>query len=62
MTVYSMTWTAFLITVLSMVGMIGGAMGGPQAVMGMLYPVGTIMAAVFFTSIYFTFADSFEID
>lgn len=62
MTVYSMTWTAFLITVLSMVGMIGGAIGGPQAVMGMLYPVGTIMAAVFFTSIYFTFADSFEID
>lgn len=62
MTIYSLTWTALLISVLTVVSMVGGAIGGAQAVTGMLYPVGTIMAAVFFTSIYFTFADSFEID
>lgn len=62
MTTFSLAWTALSLGIFMIAALIGGAVGGAPAVMGLLYPVGTMLAAMFFTSIYFTFADSFETD
>ncbi|MFO1265242.1 MAG: BPSS1780 family membrane protein [Rhodoferax sp.] len=62
MAVFSLIWTTLSVTVFMVAAMIGGALGGASGVMGLLYPLGIVLAAMFFASIYFTFADSFEPD
>ena len=62
MAVFSVIWTTLSITVFVVAAMMGGALAGVSGVVGMLYPLGTLLAAMFFASIYFTFADSFESD
>ena len=40
---------------------ISALLGSPQLVGAILFPAGMAMAAMFFTSLYFTFDDSFEV-
>ncbi len=42
--------------------LLGGLVGGPQFIGMLLFPVAMLMSAIFFTSLYFTFRDSFETD
>ena len=61
-TVYGVAWMGvflvFGITMATLAGMLGSA----EAVAAALYPAAMLMAATFFTSIYFTFVDSFAFD
>lgn len=60
-TVYGVVWI-FLFLFVSILSLSLAAMlGGSQALGAILYPVAILLAAMFFTSIYFTFVDSFDI-
>lgn len=60
-TVYSLVWMlAFMVIGLGVVLVIG-LTGSEEAVALALYPTAMVMAAMFFCSIYFTYADSFSI-
>ncbi len=60
-TVYGVVWF-LLFLFLSILSLSFAAMlGGPEALGVILYPVAIMLIAMFFTSIYFTFIDSFEI-
>jgi hypothetical protein len=58
--VYSLTWMAFFIVVGTAIAVIASFSGSEDLVAAMLFPCALIMAAMFFTSIYFTFADTFD--
>lgn len=60
-TVYSLTWMAVFIVVGMLVATIAALAGSAELVATLMYPFAMIMAAMFFTSIYFTFRDNFEI-
>ena len=60
-TVYSLVWMlAFMVIGLGVV-LVAGLSGSEEAVALVLYPAAMVMAAMFFSSIYFTYADSFSI-
>ena len=60
-TVYSVVWMlAFMVIGLGVV-LVAGLSGSEEAVALVLYPTAMVMAAMFFSSIYFTYADSFSI-
>ena len=60
-TVYSLVWMlAFMVLGLGVV-LVAGLSGSEEAVGLVLYPSAMVMAAMFFSSIYFTYADSFSI-
>ena len=60
-TVYSLVWMlAFMVIGLGVV-LVTGLSGSQEAVGLVLYPSAMVMAAMFFSSIYFTYADSFSI-
>ena len=59
-TVYSLAWMAFFVVVGTAIAVITSLSGSEQLVTAMLFPCALIMAAMFFTSIYFTFADTFD--
>ena len=61
-TVYSLVWMlAFMVIGLGVV-LVAGLSGSKEAVALVLYPTtAMVMAAMFFSSIYFTYADSFSI-
>jgi hypothetical protein len=60
-TVYSLVWMlAFMVIGLGVV-LVAGLSGSEDAVALVLYPTAMVMAAMFFSSIYFTYADSFSI-
>jgi hypothetical protein len=60
-TVYSLVWMlAFMVIGLGVV-LVAGLSGSEEAVGLVLYPSARVMAAMFFSSIYFTYADSFSI-
>jgi len=59
-TVYSVTWMGVFLLLGLLVATIALMLGSPEAVAAMLYPAIILLAAMFFTSIYFTFADNFE--
>ena len=60
-TVYSLVWMlAFMVIGLGVV-LVAGLSGSEEAVGLVLYPSAMVMAAMFFSSIYFTYADSFSI-
>lgn len=62
LTVYSLAWT-FVTIVLAMVfGTLGLALGGQAMAQSMIIALMPILTAMFFTSIYFTFRDSFVAD
>jgi hypothetical protein len=60
-TVYSLVWMlAFMVIGLGVV-LVASLSGSEEAVALVLYPTAMVMAAMFFSSIYFTYADSFSI-
>jgi hypothetical protein len=57
--VYGITWLGIFIGAGTVFGLLGGLLGGPAVARAVMMPVALIMAAMFSTSIYFTFRDSF---
>ena len=59
-TVYSLAWMlAFMVIGFSVV-LLASLTGSEDAVVAVLFPSAMLMAAMFFTSIYFTYAESFS--
>jgi hypothetical protein len=59
MLVYLLGWMSVFVLGGVLVSLIAGLMGG-GVMQVVLYPAALLMAAMFFTSFYFTFRDSFE--
>ena len=60
--VFGLAWSALFLTTFSAVALLALAVGGPPLVERVLLPVLLLLAAMFSTSIYFTFRDSFVED
>ena len=60
-TVFGLTWLAAFLGMGLAVAIVSALLGNPQLVGAILLPMGMAMAAMFFTSLYFTFDDSFEV-
>jgi hypothetical protein len=60
MSVYALLWGALFLSVMTMVTVLGAAFGGPDLVGMLIFPTALILVAMFFTSMYFTYQDSFE--
>jgi hypothetical protein len=59
-TVYSLTWLLAFLAMGIVVALLAAVIGSPEAVSGIMFPLAMLMAAMFFTSIYFSFKDCFE--
>jgi hypothetical protein len=59
-TVYSLVWLGAFIAMGMGVALVAALFGSPEAVTGIMFPMAMLMAAMFFTSIYFSFHDCFE--
>jgi hypothetical protein len=59
-TVYSLVWLGSFITIGMVVAIVAALIGSPEAVTGIMFPLAMLMAAMYFTSIYFSFKDCFE--
>jgi hypothetical protein len=57
--VYGLTWLIVFLGVGTAFGFVGGLIGGPDVARAVMMPTALLMAAMFSTSIYFTFLDSF---
>lgn len=59
---YFLGWTGvFFLAALGMV-LLGTLLGGPQAIGIVIFPLAMLLSAMFFSSLYFTFRDSFLLD
>lgn len=61
-TVFGLVWMATFLGVATTVALVVSALGNLELINAILFPVGLAMAAMFFTSFYFTFRDCFEPD
>lgn len=59
-TVYSLVWLASFVAMGMVVAIVAAIIGNPEAVSGIMFPLALLMAAMFFTSIYFSFRDCFD--
>lgn len=59
-TLFGLTWMVVLVIMGLVVSLAAGLVAGPKAAATLLMPVALLMAAMFSTSLYFTFRDSFE--
>jgi hypothetical protein len=59
-TVYGLAWLGLFALTGMVVTLVAAALGGPAAATAVMFPVAMLMAAMFFTSIYFTVKDCFE--
>lgn len=59
-TVYGLVWMGAFIAMAMLVATIATLLGNAELVTITMFPAAMLMAAMFFTSIYFTFSDSFE--
>ncbi len=59
-TVYGLVWTGAFMLALLLVGLLALLLGNPGLAGLAMLPVALIFFAMFFTSVYFTFLDSFE--
>jgi hypothetical protein len=59
-TVFGVTWLGVFIAVGMAVALIATALGNPDVVGVIMFPAAMLMAAMFFTSIYFTYRDCFD--
>ena len=57
--VFALMWMASLVLTLAVVSTIGGLLGQPGLVGDLLFPALLLLASMFFTSLYFTFRDTF---
>ena len=60
--VFGLSWLGVFIAVGSVLGLVGGLVGGAGVARAVMMPAALLMAAMFTTSIYFTFRDSFTAD
>jgi hypothetical protein len=58
-TVFGLVWMGVFLAVGLVVTTLAGLLGSPALVASVMFPAAMLMAAMFFTSIYFTFRDSF---
>jgi len=58
--VFGLMWLAVLILLVVSVTTIASLMGNPGLAGDLLFPALLLMASMFFTSLYFTFRDSFD--
>jgi hypothetical protein len=61
-TLYGLAWMLVFIGVGSTVATLAALLGSAEVVGAIMFPMAMLMAAMFFTSIYFTFRDSFQVD
>ena len=59
-TVYSLAWILAFVVIGFTVVLLASLTGSEDAVVAVLFPSAMLMAAMFFTSIYFTYAESFS--
>ncbi len=59
LTVFGLAWTALFIVATLVVTLIAVLLGNPGLATAAMFPVALVVVAMFFTSIYFTFQDSF---
>lgn len=59
-TVFGITWMVVLMAVFLVFTVLASLLASPEAAGALLMPIALLMAAMFSTSIYFTFRDSFE--
>lgn len=57
--VYGLTWLMVFLAVGMVFGLVGGLIGGPDVARAVMMPTALLLAAMFSTSIYFTFLDCF---
>jgi hypothetical protein len=57
--IYGLTWLIVFLGVGTVFGVLGGLLGGPEMARAVMMPTALLMAAMFSTSMYFTFLDSF---
>ncbi|MCY7307006.1 MAG: hypothetical protein LH632_12835 [Rhodoferax sp.] len=60
-TVFGLVWIAILLLAIVVVSVLAALFGSPQAAGVALLPISLMIAAMFFTSTYFTFRDCFDI-
>jgi len=59
-TVYSLTWLGAFLAMGIVVAIVAGLTGSGELVSTLLFPGAMVLAAMYFTSIYFTFVDCFD--
>ncbi len=59
MTVYGLVWIGVFLLAAIAVSLLAGVLGNPAIAALAMFPVALVIVAMFFTSIYFTFRDSF---
>lgn len=52
-------WTALFLGIGTLLGVVGGLIGGPAAAQAVMLPAALVLASMFSSSVYFTFRDSF---
>jgi hypothetical protein len=57
--VFGLMWLSVLVMIVVAVMTVGGLIGNPGLAGDVLFPVMLVMASMFFTSLYFTFSDTF---
>ncbi|MFN3612441.1 BPSS1780 family membrane protein [Tepidimonas sp.] len=60
--VFMLGWSAVFFGVSLMLVLLASALGGASAMQVLVFPVASLLSAAFFTSLYFTFRDSFLTD
>jgi hypothetical protein len=56
---YAIGWLVVFLVLGTLFGVLGGVLGGPGMARAVMMPVALLLAAMFSTSMYFTFRDSF---
>ena len=59
LTVYGLVWMGIFMAAAVVVSMVALLLGSPALAAGLMFPVALVIVAMFFTSVYFTFAGSF---
>jgi hypothetical protein len=59
-TVFGLVWMAAFLGMATAVALLVGILGNPELINAILFPLGLAMAAMFFTSFYFTYRDCFD--
>ncbi|TFZ07772.1 BPSS1780 family membrane protein [Ramlibacter humi] len=62
LTVYSIGWLGVFLVFGTVLGLIGGLAGGPGLAKAVMMPTALLLAAMFTSSVWFTFRDSFRAD
>ncbi len=60
-TVYSLVWLGAFLAMGMLVALVATLLGNVELVGTLMFPAAMLMAAMFFTSIYFSFRDSFDL-